>query len=465
MKRKYLSKNFLLKTRIARKLYNKFAQKLPIFDYHCHLSEKEILEDKPFENIWEIWLKGDHYKWRLMRNYGVSEKFITGSASEYEKFCAYIRTLECAYGNPLYHWSALELKVYLGCALPINVENADKIWNQANEYIKREKLSPLKLMRKANVKIVYTTNEVLDDLTVFDSLRDKVRDIQISPAFRADRIMNIEAENYKDYIKNFEKINCNVQDFSDLEKALQERLNAFIERGTRASDIALERVYPVADREKAEEVFKRRIEGENISSAEADLFKGYMTYFLMKLYSKNNIGTELHIGAMRNNNSVMFDKLGADTGYDSISDINCIKDLSKLFDKLLSEDSLPATIVFNLNPKMNTEILTLLGCFQDDSRCGKMQYGPAWWFLDNKQGMIKHLNDLSSLSHIDTFLGMLTDSRSFFSYVRHDYFRRILCNYIGELANNGEVFYDIKTLGKTIQNICYQNCFNYFYTK
>ena len=274
--------------------------------------------------------------------------------------------------------------------------------------------------------------------------------------------MNIEAEKYNDFIGLLEEKTSKINDLKDLEAALETRLEAFIKVGCRASDIALESVYPVADEKLAEEVFLKRRSGKAVTEEETKEFKGYLTYFLMKTYAKHGVATELHVGAMRNNNSVMLKNLGLDTGFDSISEENSIKNMSRLFDKLNSEKSLPKSIIFNLNPKMNSEIMTLAGCFQSSEAKGKIQYGPAWWFLDNKAGMYKHLDDLTATGHLGAFIGMLTDSRSFLSYPRHHYFRRILCNYLGKLMENGEMTTNEKLVGEVIKDICYRNAVAYF---
>ena len=454
----YIKDNFLLESKTAQSLYLNYAKAMPIFDYHCHLSERQILENKPFGDIYEIWLAGDHYKWRLMRNFGISEELITGSKSNKEKFVAYCTVLGTAFGNPLYHWSQLELKEFFGCEKEINAENAEYIWNFCNDYIKKNKVTPQSLIEKSNVSNIFTTNEVFDDLTVFAEIAKKDYAFKVAPAFRADKIMNVEADAYCDFIARLGK----VKTLSDLEEKIESRLKEFIAAGCKASDISVQGVYAVSDRVDAEKVFEKRIAGGAVTEQDQKVFKGYLTYFLMKLYAKYNIATELHVGAMRNNNTVMLKKLGADTGYDSIAEDNSINNMSRLFDKLNNENSLPKTIVFNLNPKMNAEIMTLLGCFQSDEAKGKMQYGAAWWFLDNKQGMEKHLLDLTATGHIATFVGMLTDSRSFLSYPRHHYFRRILCNYLASLMENGEITSDEKAVGKVIKDICYNNAINYF---
>ena len=454
----YIKDNFLLTNKTAEKLYFNYAKDMPIFDYHCHLPEKQILENKQFNDVFEIWLAGDHYKWRLMRNYGVNEEFITGkTTSNKEKFLTYCRVLGTAFGNPLYHWSQVELKEFFNCEIEINEENAELIWDWCNDYIALNKITPQKLIEGSNVTHLFTTNEIFDDLSTFEEIAKKDYKFKVIPAFRADKIMNIDAEKYNEFIAKLGEVDS----LSVLEAKIEERLQAFIKVGTTASDIALQSVYPVAEKSDAEAIFAKRRSGENVTEQEAEVFKGYLTYFLFKLYAKYNIATELHVGAMRNNNSVMMEKLGLDTGYDSIAEDNSIKYMSRLFDRLNNENSLPKTIVFNLNPKMNTEIMTLIGCFQSDEARGKIQYGPAWWFLDNKVGMEKHLEDLTATGHIGAFVGMLTDSRSLLSYPRHHYFRRILCNYFGGMMERGEMTTNLALVGKVVQDVCYYNAIKY----
>ena len=455
----YIKDNFLLKNKTAERLYNNYAKDMPIFDYHCHLSEKEILENKPFNDVFEIWLKGDHYKWRLMRNYGINEDFITGDkTSNKEKFLTYCKVLGTAFGNPLYHWSQVELKEFFNCEIEINEENAMLIWDWCNEYIKLNNITPQKLIEQSNVTHLFTTNEIFDDLSTFVKIAEKDYKFKVIPAFRADKIMNIDAAQYNDFVDKL----GDVKNLNELEEKIESRLNDFIKVGTTAADVALQCVYPIANKQDADKVFTKRRKGELITENESEIFKGYLTYYLFKLYAKYGIATELHVGAMRNNNSKMLLKLGLDTGYDSIAEDNSIKNMSRLFDKLNDENSLPKTIVFNLNPKMNAEIMTLIGSFQSDEAKGKMQYGPAWWFLDNKVGMEKHLEDLTATGHIAAFVGMLTDSRSFLSYPRHHYFRRILCNYLGSMMENCEMTSDEKFVGKVIEDICYNNSIKYF---
>jgi len=461
----YLKDNFLLTNKTAEKLYNDYAKDMPIFDYHCHLPETQILANEQFNDVFEIWLKGDHYKWRLMRNYGIDEEFITGEKSNKEKFFAYCKTLGTAFGNPLYHWSQVELKEFFNCEIEINEGNAETIWNWCNDYIKLNKITPQSLIEKSNVTHIFTTNEIFDDLSTFEKIAKKDYKFKVIPAFRADKIMNVDAVGYDKTIEKLEGLVGKINGIDDLENAIETRLKEFIKVGTTASDIALQSVYEIAEKEDADKVLKCAIKGEKITEDMAKVFKGYFTYFLFKLYAKYDIRTELHIGAMRNNNSKMLAKLGLDTGYDSIAEDNSIRLMSRLFDRLDQENSFPKTIIFNLNPKMNTEIMTLLGCFQDSSAKGKVQYGPAWWFLDNKVGMEKHLEDLTATGHIATFVGMLTDSRSLLSYPRHHYFRRILCNYLGTLMENNEMTQDIELVGNVVKDVAYNNSIKYFNMK
>ncbi len=458
----YLKDNFLLTNKTAERLYFDYAKDMPIFDYHCHLSEREILANEPCSDLCELWLGGDHYKWRLMRNFGVDEEYITGDKSREERFAAFCKTLGTAYGNPIYHWSQVELKTFFDCDLEINEKNAPAILAHCNAYIKENRITPQKLIEASNVRALCTTNEVFDDLSVFDEISKKGYKFKVIPAFRGDKIMNIDAANYAVFLGKLEALTHKITCLSELEAALEARLLEFIKRGTCASDIAVEKVYAISSAEAADKVLKSVLAGEKITEQDAETFKGYLTYYLMRLYSKYNIATELHIGAMRNNNTRMFGKLGADTGYDSISDTNSITELSALFDRLDSEGSLPKTIVFNLNPKMNVEIMTLIGCFQGSDAKGKLQYGAAWWSLDNKVGMERHLEDMTATGHIAAFIGMLTDSRSLLSYPRHHYFRRILCNYLGAMMERGEMTNDIDSVGEVVRNICYRNAVYYF---
>ena len=457
----YIKDNFLLTNKTAEKLYEKYAKNMPIFDYHCHLPEKQILANEGFNDVYEIWLAGDHYKWRLMRNYGMNEEYITGNKSNKEKFIAYCTVLGTAFGNPLYHWSQVELKDFFNCEIEINEENAELIWDWCNEYIKLNNVTPQKLIEQSNVTHLFTTNEAIDDLSTFPAIEKKGYNFKVIPAFRADKALAIETEAFSGYIAQLALLTHKIDSFAELLNAIATRVDEFKKVGTTAADIAVERVPEIPSEEEAAKIFADRMAGKIPCKANAEKFRGYMVYSLMKLYAEKGLVTELHVGPMRNNNSRMMAKLGPDTGFDSISDENSIKTMSRLFDRLDSEGCLPKTIVFNLNRKMNTEIMTLIGSFQSDEARGKLQYGPAWWFLDNKVGMEKHLEDLTATGHIATFVGMLTDSRSLLSYPRHHYFRRILCNYLGGMMERGEMTQDEKLVGKVVQDICYNNAMKY----
>ena len=457
----YIKDNFLLTNKTAERLYEKYAKNMPIFDYHCHLPEKQILANEGFNDVYEIWLAGDHYKWRLMRNYGMNEEYITGNKSNKEKFIAYCTVLGTAFGNPLYHWSQVELKDFFNCEIEINEENAELIWDWCNEYIKLNNVTPQKLIEQSNVTHLFTTNEAIDDLSTFPAIEKKGYNFKVIPAFRADKALAIETEGFAKYIGVLENLTLEIDHLDELLEAIDRRLGQFVLVGTTACDIAVERIPEIPTREEASKIFEDRLTGIIPSKADAEKFRGYMVYELMKLYAERGLVTELHVGPMRNNNSRMMAKLGPDTGFDSISDENSIKNMSRLFDRLDSEGCLPKTIVFNLNRKMNTEIMTLIGSFQSDEAKGKLQYGPAWWFLDNKVGMEKHLEDLTATGHIATFVGMLTDSRSLLSYPRHHYFRRILCKYLGGMMERGEMTQDEKLVGKVVQDICYNNAMKY----
>ncbi|MBE6633072.1 MAG: glucuronate isomerase [Ruminococcaceae bacterium] len=458
----YMKPNFLLSTPAAERLYFDYAKDMPIFDYHCHLPERQILENLPCADLCDLWLSGDHYKWRLMRNYGIDEAYVTGKKSPEERFVAFCKVLGTAYGNPIYHWSQLEIESFFDCELEINEANAPAILAQCNSYIRENGVTPQKLIERSNVRALCTTNEVFDDLTVFDRIAENGYGFRVMPAFRGDKIMNIDASDYRAQLDRLAALTHPIKGLEDLESALELRLLEFRKRGTCACDISVERVYAIPSEEEADRVLQTVLNGQAPTAAEAETFKGYLTYFLMKLYAKHNLATELHVGAMRNNNAVMLSKIGADTGFDSISDANSITLMSRLFDRLNSEGALPRTIVFNLNPKMNAEIMALIGCFQSGEARGKLQYGAAWWFLDNKVGMERHLEDLTATGHIAAFVGMLTDSRSLLSYPRHHYFRRILCNYLGGMMSRGEMTSDEKAVGEVVRDVCYRNSIRYF---
>lgn len=454
----YIDENFLLNSEYSRRLYKEYAKDMPIFDYHCHLSEKQILENKPFSDLFEIWLAGDHYKWRLMRHYGVSEDYITGEKSHKEKFLAYCKTLSTAFGNPLYHWSQLELEFFFDCDLEINEKNAEKIWKHCNDYITKNKVTPQSLIEKSGVTHVYTTNELYDDLSTFEEIKKKGYKFKVCPTFRADKFINIRSEHFEEYL---EKLG-DIKSLTVLENRIMERLDDFIAAGCRACDICVGVINPAFGRDSAAQILEQRLDGDEAMALGYVFYEGYMVRFLMELCSRRGLAVSLHIGPTRNNNTRMFKALGADSGYDGMGDGECIHELGLLFNELDRENHLPRTVTFNLNPKMNEALMTLIGCYQSDEARGKMQFGPAWWFLDNKSGIERHLRDLVATGHIATFIGMLTDSRSFLSYQRHHYFRRLLCNFLGEMMERGEITRDIELVGNVVKDVCYNNAYNYF---
>ena len=353
----YIKDNFLLTNKTAEKLYVTYAKDMPIFDYHCHLPEKQILANNSFNDIFEIWLAGDHYKWRLMRNYGIDEEYITGNKSNKEKFLAYCKVLGTAFGNPLYHWSQVELKEYFNCEIEINESNAELIWDWCNEYIKLNKITPQSLIEKSNVTHIFTTNEIFDDLTTFTKIAQKDYKFKVIPAFRADKIMNVEANGYTETIKKLQALCGEIKNLDDLEKAIENRLLEFIKVGTTASDIALQSVYPVSEKSDADAVFQKAISGNKVSETDAETFKGYFTYFLFKLYAKYDIRTELHIGAMRNNNSIMLEKLGLDFDVENSITLEELREMSRdeLEKSLMSiEDFFKGLEKVRLNPFFST---------------------------------------------------------------------------------------------------------------
>ena len=455
--------NVLLTNSTAKKLY-KYVKDFPIFDYHCHLSVKEMYENKPYNNLTEIWLKGDHYKWRQMRTFGVSEESITGDASDWDKFYNYIAMLETAVGNPLYLWSAFELEFYFGVTYPLTRTYAKKIWDKANAVIQKTQFSPLTAIGMSNVDTVCTTEEIFCDLQYHRLLRnrDEIK-TKILPAFRGDRAINIDSP---EFIKNIEKLagvaNFGIRSLEDMEDALRQRLDAFKENGAVTSDFAIEGLnYFRSTREDADAVFRAALKGE---VKDVDVYKNYMIRFLLTECYKRGFSVQLHIGAMRNNNTAMNLRLGADTGFDSISTEQYQTGLKNLLDDLNMSGTLGKTIIFNLNPADNEYVGTLIGCFQgsEDGVKGKLQMGAAWWFNDTKNGILNHFKALSELSHFGSFLGMLTDSRSFISYTRHDYFRRLMCSYVGELSEKGEFTKDWGVLRKVVGDVAYENAKRFF---
>ena len=462
--RKFMDDNFLLSTDTAITLYHDFAKEMPICDYHCHLNPKEIAEDKRYKNITEIWLGGDHYKWRTMRSFGIEEKYITGDATDYEKFEAFAKVMPYLIGNPMYHWSHLELQRYFGIEETLSPKTCKSIWDRCNEIINGEDFSARSMIKNSNVKYIGTTDDPIDNLEYHIAIaKDENFDCQVRPSFRPDRAVKIHGEGFADYIAKLGEVeNTEIKDYETLLTVLEKRLDFFVENGCNITDHSLERVYfRNTTMEEVDAIFKKALAGETLTIEEIEKYSTLTMISLGRMYNKNGMVMQLHIGALRNNNTRMFKKLGADVGFDSIDDGEVATSLSRLLDSLDITDELPKTILYCLNPKDNEVLGTMLGNFQGGGVAGKIQFGSGWWFNDQKDGMERQMMALSQLGLISQFVGMLTDSRSFLSYTRHEYFRRILCNYIGGLVENGEYPADMEILGEIVQNICYNNVEKY----
>nr|WP_300650742.1 glucuronate isomerase [uncultured Anaerobutyricum sp.] len=463
--KKFMDKEFLLETETAQKLFHEYAEKMPIVDYHCHINPQEIAEDRKFENITQVWLGGDHYKWRQMRSNGVDEYYITGGASDREKFQKWAETLELAIGNPLYHWSHLELQRYFGYHGVLNGDTAEEVWNLCNEKLKEDGMSVRNLIRQSNVKLICTTDDPVDSLKWHEVLAaDDTFEVKVLPAWRPDKAMNLEKVDYAEYISQLSKVSgIDIRTFAELKEALNVRLDYFAEHGCSVSDHALEYVmYAPASEEKIEEIFAKRLNSEAITKEEELEFKTAFMQFVAKQYYKRNWVMQIHYGCRRDNNTPYYKALGPDTGFDCIDNYAPSSQTAAFLDSINETEELPKTILYSLNPNDNEAIGTILGCFQDSSAAGKIQQGSAWWFNDHKTGMIAQMTSLANLGLLGNFVGMLTDSRSFLSYTRHEYFRRILCNLIGGWVENGEYPDDEKALKKIIEGISYNNAVRYF---
>ena len=459
-----MDEDFLLSTQTAQKLYHEHAEKTPILDYHCHINPEEIAKDRQFENITQVWLGGDHYKWRQMRSNGVDEKYITGDAPDREKFQKWAETLEKAIGNPLYHWSHLELKRYFGYDGCLNGETAEEVWNLCNEKLKTPEMSVRNLIRQSGVTLLCTTDPA-DSLEWHKVIaEDDSFEVQVLPAWRPDKAMNIEKPDYADYLKKLgTAAEIEIHTFADLKAALKKRMAFFDSMGCRASDHALEYVmYARASDEEVETIFAKRLGGEMLTKAEELKFKTAFMLFVGKEYARLGWAMQLHYGCRRDNNVFRYEQLGPDTGYDCIDNYAPSGQMADFLNALNASDELPKTIIYSLNPNDNAAIGTILGCFQDSGAIGKIQQGSAWWFNDHKTGMIEQMTSLANLGLLGNFIGMLTDSRSFLSYTRHEYFRRILCELIGGWVENGEYPSDMKVLGKMVEDISYNNAVRYF---
>ena len=460
-----MDKDFLLSTPTAQKLYHDFAENTPILDYHCHINPKEIAEDRKFENITQVWLGGDHYKWRQMRSNGIDEYYITGGASDREKFQKWAETLEKAIGNPLYHWSHLELRKYFGYEGYLNGETAEEVWNLCNAKLQEDSMTVRNLIKQSNVKLICTTDDPVDSLEWHKVIADdKTFDVQVLPAWRPDKAMNLEKPEYLDYLKTLSEVSgVEVKSFKDLMKALSLRMDFFASMGCCVSDHALEYVmYAPASEEEIEKIFAGRLNGGSVSREDEMKFKTAFMTAVGKEYHKRNWVMQLHYGCKRDNNVFRYDQLGPDTGFDCINNYAPSAQMADFLNALSSTDELPKTILYSLNPNDNESIGTILGCFQGPETVGKIQQGSAWWFNDHKVGMMNQMISLANLGLLSNFVGMLTDSRSFLSYTRHEYFRRILCELIGGWVENGEYPDDYKALEKIVKGISFNNAVNYF---
>lgn len=461
----FMDKDFLLETETAKRLYHNYAKVTPILDYHCHINPREIAEDRKFENITQVWLGGDHYKWRQMRSNGVEEKYITGDAPDREKFQKWAETLEKAIGNPLYHWSHLELQRYFGYYGALNGRTAEEVWNSCNAALQKDDMSVRNMIRRSGVTLICTTDDPVDTLEWHEKLAaDDSFEVQVLPAWRPDKAMNLEKPDYLDYIAKLSEVSgVKIDSFAKLVEALKVRMDYFAAHGCSVSDHGLEYVmYASASEEEIEAVFAKRLKGVIIEREEEQQFKTAFMLAMGRLYHQKNWVMQLHYGAKRDNNRLIYKRLGPDTGVDCINNYAPSAQLADFLNALAEPDRLPKTIVYSLNPIDNAVIGTIIGCFQSTDAIGKVQQGSAWWFNDNKQGMIDQMVSLANLGLLGNFLGMLTDSRSFLSYTRHEYFRRILCNLIGGWVENGEYPDDEEALEALIRDISYRNAVRYF---
>ena len=462
--KKFNDENFLLNSETAIHLYHDYAKKLPIIDYHCHLSPKEIYEDVAYENITQLWLLGDHYKWRQMRTNGVEERFITGDAPDKEKFVMWAKTLSNAIGNPLYHWSHLELKQYFGYEGYLSEDTADEVWELCIEKLKTGKLTARQLIQASNVEVVCTTDDPVDSLEWHIKLKEEGFTTKVLPSFRPDLAVAIEKEDFADYLSKLSKVSgVEINSFEALCKALQKRVDFFDEVGCKVSDHGLPYVmYEEATLAELNQILSKKLQGESLSDIEMKKYKTGLMLELGKMYAKKNWAMQLHFGVQRDLNKKIFNAIGKDAGIDAIDNYTSATELGEFLNALAVADGLPKTILYSLNPNDNAMIGTVMGCFQDSLVAGKIQHGSAWWFNDHKTGMINQMTSLASLGLLGNFVGMLTDSRSFLSYTRHEYFRRILCNLIGEWVENGEYPNDEKSLKRIVEGISYYNAKRYF---
>ena len=463
--KEFMDQDFLLETPTAQKLYHGYAEKQPIIDYHCHVDPKEIFENRRFENIYQTWLEGDHYKWRLMRSNGVEERYITGDASEREKFQKFAEALPKAIGNPMYHWCHLELRTYFGYQGVLNGETAQEVWDLSEKKLKEDGMDVRGIIRQSNVAMIGTTDDPTSTLEWHKRLKEDASfQATVAPSFRPDKALNIEKPGWKAFLQELgASAGVEITSLETLEQALKNRMDAFTQAGCRAADHGLDYVpYREASRQDVDAILQKGLTDEAVTLEETEQFKTALLVFCAEQYAKMGWVMQIHYNCMRNPNSAMFAKLGPDCGFDCMNNVNCGGALYALLDRLYRTNSLPKTILYSLNPGENEMLDTMIGAFQGTEAAGKLQHGSAWWFNDNKTGMQDQLISLANLSLLGNFIGMLTDSRSFLSYTRHAYFRRILCNLVGGWIENGEYPADMAAAGALIEDICYHNAKRYF---
>ncbi|MDG5767714.1 glucuronate isomerase [Balneolales bacterium ANBcel1] len=463
----FIHDDFLLQTEAAKRLYHEYAASRPIVDFHNHLPPDEINQDKQFENLSEVWLKGDHYKWRAMRTAGVDENVITGDATDREKFFAWARTVPETLKNPLFHWTHLELKRYFGIEDLLNEENAESVWRQTEEMLASPEFSTRNLLKNKNVEVVCTTDDAVDSLEHHRAYMENRSGSEpvMFPTFRPDNAMKIEEpEGFLNYVGRLREVSgVDINDFESFLKALRLRHDYFDTLGCRASDHGIEEPYAEDYTEKEiEEIFQAALKGEGLSDDRIRKFKSAMMHEFALMDYEKGWAFQMHIGALRNNNTRGYRQLGADKGFDSIGDFEIARPLSRFLDRLAVSGNLPRTILYNLNPSDNAVLSTMIGNFMGDGIAGKVQHGPAWWFHDQKEGMEEHLKTLSSMSLLSRFTGMVTDSRSFLSFPRHEYYRRVLCNMLGSDMEQGIVPMDFTMIGDMVGRLCYENALDYF---
>lgn len=460
-----LDEDFLLTTQWSRKLYHDHAKKMPIYDYHCHLPVRDIAEDVSYPDAAALWLGGDHYKWRLMRSWGIDEELITGGGEPYQKFLAFARSVERAIGNPMQHWCALELKRYFDIEDSLTEEQALGIWERMNRRISSKDFSARRLIERSGVTHLSTTDDPADDLCWHRQLQaDSTFAVNVTPAFRPDKALNLGSEGFTSWLERLEgRCGLKIESYLQLLEALTRRIDAFHATGCRISDHALDTViFTNVDEKRAEEAFRMRLEGKQVPSELLDTYRSTLMTSLAAEYRKRDWVMQLHIGALRNTNSRAYENLGPDTGFDAISDSEVAIPLSRLLDTIEQAGGVPKTILYCLNPRDNELLASLAGCYQSGGIRSKIQFGSGWWFNDQRDGMLRQLTALSHLGHLGAFVGMLTDSRSFISYPRHEYFRRILCDLVGSWVEQGLVAPDLQLLGSIIEDICYNNAVSYF---